>query len=138
MKPNVEVAVAQLREGLPGKNVEVVEDAEGGAYVVVEGLEIGACFEPSVSWIGFRVTWSYPDAEVYPHYIDPAVRYVGAGPTPNQYPDGALPAALQRGNKMPGFEKDAIQVSRKSHHWNSAADTALNKLLRVLDFLRSR
>jgi len=139
MKPNVEAAITQLREGLPGKNVQVAEDADGGAHVTVEGLEIGECFEPGVSWVGFHLTWSYPDAAVYPHFIDPVVRYVGSGPTPNQHPGGALPAALARGRyQVTGSERDAIQVSRQSNHWNPATDTALNKLLRVLEFLRSR
>ena len=131
MKPNVQAALEQLREGLPGHDIQVMDDGEGGAYVIVERLEIGQCFEPTVSWVGFHLTWPYPDTDVYPHFIDPSIRYVGTG----GLPDGALPSAMSRGFVMPGFERAAIQVSRRSPRWKPATDTALNKLLRVVSFL---
>jgi len=39
---------------------------------------------------------------------------------------------------MPGFELPAIQVSRRSNHRRAETDSALQKLLRILEFLRSR
>jgi len=138
MKPNVEAAVAELREGLPGHAITVKEDPEGGAFVIVEGIDIGECFSPSVSWVGFHITWPYPESDVYPHFIDQEVRYIGKGPSPVQHAGGPLPSSMSRGQKMPGFDKAAIQVSRRSNRWNPATDTALRKLLRVVAFLRER
>jgi hypothetical protein len=138
MKSNVEAGLLQLREGLPGHVIQADEDSEGGAYVIVEGFEIGESFRPSMSWVGFHMTWPYPDADVYPHFVDPALAYVGAGQAPVEHPDGPLPAAMARGQVMPGFDKPAIQVSRRSQRWQPATDTALHKLLRVVQFLRSR
>ena len=138
MKPNVEQALHELRCGLPSHDVRTIEDSDGGAYVIVEAIDIGASYSPPVSWIGFHITWSYPDADVYPHFIDAAVRYVGSGETPNQHPDGNLPTAMGRGQMMPGFEIAAIQISRKSNKRNAATDTALHKLLRVIECLRGR
>ena len=138
MKPDVEKAVTQLREGMPGHDVRVEEDSDGGAFVIVEGIDIGESYAPTVSWVGFHITWPYPDADVYPHYIDPEVRYVGEGVAPNAHPEGDLPTSLSRGAAMPGFEIAAIQVSRRSNRRNPTTDTALLKLLRVIAFLRSR
>lgn len=138
MKTDVETAIAQLRCGLPGHAIRVKEDNDGGAFVVIDDLGIGANFDPSRSWIGFHITFPYPDADVYPHFLDAAVRYVGSAPTPNTHPDGDLPTPLTRGAQMPGFDLPAIQVSRKSNHRNPDDDTALHKLLRILDFLRHR
>ena len=138
MKRDVETALEQMREGLPGHTIQTMEDSDGGAYVIVEGLDIGTCFEPSVSWIGFHVTWSYPESDVYPHFIDPSVRYVGIASAPVDHPDGRLPAAMSRGQVMPGFDRSAIQVSRRSNRWKPASDTALHKLLRIMSFLESR
>lgn len=135
MKPAVEGAIAELRKGLPGHDVSVKEDPDGGAYVIVFGISIGERFAPPTSWIGFQITWAYPDADVYPHFIDPQVRYLGAGPAPNQHPDGDLPLAMTRGAIMPGFNITAIQISRRSNRRNAATDRALEKLLRVIDFL---
>jgi hypothetical protein len=138
MKPDVEKAVQELIEGTPG-TVRYEDDGDGGAYVLVEGIDISERFAPRLAWIGFHITWPYPDADVYPHFIDASVRYVGDGPTPNQHPDGDLPAAMSRANFVaPGFDLPAIQVSRRSNRRNAQTDTALDKLLRVVDFLRTR
>jgi hypothetical protein len=104
----------------------------------VDGVTIGRCFDPGSSWIGFHIAWTYPDSDVYPHFIDADIRYVGSGPVPNQHPGGNLPTALTRGATMPGFELPAIQVSRRSNHRNAETDSALQKLLRIAEFLRTR
>lgn len=138
MKATVEAAIAEIRTGLPGHEVLVKPDPDGGAFVIVEGLAIGDQFAPPVTWIGFQITWSCPDADTYPHFIDAAVRYVGTNAAPNQYPQGNLPTSLTRGAVMPGFDRPAIQVSRRSPRRDADVDTPLEKLLRVLTFLRSR
>lgn len=137
MKPAVAAAIEEIREGLPNAEIEVHEDPDGGACVMVRRVAIGP-FEPSDTWIGFHITWAYPDADVYPHFLDPAVAYIGTGETPNKHAEGDLPAAMSRGGRMPGFELDAIQISRRSARRNPTTDSALQKLLRVLEFLRSR
>jgi hypothetical protein len=138
MKPDVAKAVAELKEGLPQHEVHVREDSDGGAFVLVEGMEIGDGFAPNISWIGFQITFAYPDADVYPHFLDPQVRYVGQGAAPNQHAEGNLPTAMTRGAMLPGFDRPAIQVSRRSNHRCVATDSALQKLLRIVAFLRSR
>jgi hypothetical protein len=75
---------------------------------------------------------------VYPHFIDPGASYVGSGPVPNQHADGDLPTSMTRGMTMPGFEVPAIQVSRRSSRRNAEIDTPLQKLLRIIEFLRTR
>ena len=138
MKPAVEKAIADLGSGLPGHAVRVQEDPDGGAFVIVDGVDIGASFAPSVSWIGFQITWACPDPDVYPHFIDPGIRYVGTGEAPNKYPEGDLPTAMTRGAQMPGFNLPAIQVSRRSNHHVAETDSPLRKLLRVTEFLTTR
>jgi hypothetical protein len=136
VKEGVQTALGELEDGLSENRVESKEDGDGGAFVLVHGIEVGDSFDPTVSWIGFHLTFTCPEADVYPLYLDPALRYVGEGPTPNQHPDGPLPVGITRGATMPGFELPAIQVSRRST--DSEADTPLRKLRRVIDFLRTR
>jgi hypothetical protein len=45
---------------------------------------------------------------------------------------------MTRGHKLPGFELDAIQVSRTSPGRAPGSDTALRKLRRVISFLETR
>ncbi len=138
MKADFSAAIEELEAARIGSGVRIKEDADGGAYVIVDDVFIGDSFDPNTSWIGFHIVWTYPDADVYPLFTDAGVRYVGSGPAPNQHADGNLPTALTRGTTMPGFELPAIQISRRSNHRNAETDSALQKLLRVLEFLRTR
>jgi hypothetical protein len=138
VKENVEKAIEELREGLPGSAVTVKEDDDGGAFVLIESIDLGPSFEPRTSWISFHITWTCPEADVYPHFIDPSVKYVGTGETPNQHPDGNLPVSMSRAASVPGFEKTAIQISRQSNRRDPQTDWPLHKLLRVLESVRSR
>ena len=138
MKPAVEAAIGEIRDGLPRHEVRVKPDSDGGAYIVVAGLDIGDCFAPPESWIGFQIAWMCPEADTYPHFIDPAVRYIGQREAPNQYPEGNLPKSMTRNATMPGFDLTAIQVSRRSNRRNAETDSPLQKLLRVIQFLGSR
>lgn len=134
MKDSVATAIKEIAEAGIGTGIRTKEDADGGAFVIVDGVQIGDSFTPSVSWIGFHVVWAYPDSDVYPHFADPALRYVGSQPVPNQHPEGSLPTALTRGAVMPGFEVPAIQISRRSNHRNAETDSALQKMLRIIEF----
>ncbi len=138
MKAEVAAAIEEIEASRVGTGVRVRPDPDGGAYTIVDGVAIGPCFGPRNSWIGFHIVWTYPDADTYPQFIDADIRYVGSGPAPNQYPGGNLPAALTRGATMPGFGLPAIQVSRRSNHRNTETDSALQKLLRIAEFLRTR
>lgn len=136
MKEAIAKGIDELRDAFPDSSVSLVEDPEGGAYVLVDPVDIGAAFSPRVTWIGFHITWPYPDADVYPLFIRSDITYVGQQPTPNQHPEGALPVPLSRGATLPGFEKPATQISRRSNRRDPHSDSATRKLLRVIEFLR--
>jgi hypothetical protein len=139
MKEEVKEAIVELEEGAPGEGVLFLEDGDGGAHVIVEGVPIGASFSPNVSWIGFHILHSYPDADVYPHMVDAGLRYIGSGEAPSVFPDGNLPTAMSRGDFLAsGFDRPAIQISRASNRRTAENDSALQKLLRVIDFLETR
>ena len=138
MKEPVEKAIEELRAGFPDTTVKAKADPEGGAYVLLDEVDLGPAFSPRRSWISFQITWAYPAADVYPHFIDSSVKYVGEGEAPNAFPEGNLPAAMTRNATAPGFDMPAIQISRASRRRNAETDTALTKLLRILEFMESR
>lgn len=138
MKDEVADAIKELEAGAPGTGVRWKEDDSGGAYVIVDGIDVGTSFSPATAWIGFHVTWACRDADVYPHFIAPEVTYVGNGDAPNQHPEGNLPTSMTRGATMPGFELPAIQISRRSNRRDAETDSPLQKLLRIVQFLRTR
>lgn len=137
MKSAVAGAIEELRVAFPDCAVTFAEDGEGGASVRIDPVDIGPGFEPRRTWIGFHITWPYPDADVYPLFIDAQVKYVGSRPAANTHPGGALPVPMSRGATMPGFEKPAIQISRRSNRRDPETDSAARKALRVIDFLRT-
>ena len=126
MLPAVETAIAEIREAFPGSEITSISDPQGGAYVVVQDLSLGELFTPSTSWVGFLITFQYPDADVYPHFIRGDLKRADH----TSFPAGITgPTTWQN--------RSALQVSRRSNRWTAGVDTAASKLAKVLQWLRS-
>ena len=130
MKEEVTRAVQEIIEAFPNNDafpkdrVVVREDDQGGAWVIVEDVDIGELYEAPKSWIGFRITFQYPNADVYPHFVrSDLVRK----------DKRALGDGTSGGHSFMG--RPAIQLSRRSSRLNPATDTALLKLHKVLHWL---
>jgi hypothetical protein len=125
--PEVKAAVEEIRQTFAGHGVEVEAEAQGGAYVIVHDLVVGDHYVPTTSWFGFLITFQYPHADVYPHFIDGALARADGKPH-----GGGFSAP------SPWRERPAIQVSRRSNRWNPATDTPAGKLLKVLEWVKSQ
>lgn len=128
MSPEIQVAIEEICQAFPGKTVEVRDDGEGGAFVVVRDLEIGSQYNPASSWVGFRITFQYPHGDIYPHYINGNVVRVDGQGHRNGF------NLNQSFLGLPGYP--AIMLSRRSNRWNAGQDTAALKLAKVLEWLR--
>ncbi|MGE2721220.1 hypothetical protein [Mycolicibacterium celeriflavum] len=125
MTPEVVDAIAEIREAFPGATVDVREDGDG-VSVIVDPVNPGPPYVQRATWVGFRITFQYPYADVYPHFVRGDLARV----------DGA---ALGEGLTVTTFEnRHAVQVSRRSNRLNPAADTAVLKLTKVLHWLANR
>lgn len=131
MTTEVEAAIQEIRWAFPEHQLEVQPEPQGGAYVVVNHLQIGDQYAPSTSWVGFLITFQYPYADCYPHYVDGRVERAD-GQALGQGFSG--PMTWQ----TPLQSRSAVQVSRRSNRLNAATDTALLKLLKVLEWMKSR
>jgi hypothetical protein len=127
MTPDVEVAVAEIHEAFSGHRVEVEPEGQGGAYVVVHDLPLGDQYVPSTSWMGFLIGFQYPYSDCYPHFVAGTLRRADGRPLGEGF-----------SGLMEWRNRSAIQVSRRSNRLNPATDTALLKLLKVLEWIRSR
>jgi hypothetical protein len=128
MTSEVQNAIEEIRRTFEGHDVRVEPDGQGGAHIVVDALVIGDQYIPTVSWFGFTIPFQYPRADVYPHFIDSTVRRSSGQP-------------LGPGFSGPTTWKSAtpaIQVSRRSNHWDPANDTAAAKLLKVLEWVQKQ
>jgi hypothetical protein len=124
--PEVAAAVEEIRQTFTGNPVEVEEEAQGGAYVIVRNLDVGERFKPAAIWLSFLISFQYPDSDVYPHFTDAGFARA----------DGIALGAGFSG--VTWREQSVLQVSRRSNRWNPAVDTAAGKLINVLEWMKSR
>jgi hypothetical protein len=94
--------------------------------VTVDPVELGASYVQKTTWVGFRVTFQYPYADVYPHYVRGDLARTDGRPLG----EAMAPTTWE--------ERHAIQISRRSNQLDPRRDTASMKLHKVLTWLRSR
>ena len=124
VKAEVGEAIEELKRAFPGSELTVSEDGQGGAHVMVESVALGARYEPERSWLGGHITAQYPYADIYPVFMDAAVRRR----------DGkAFEAPITAGYNFCG--RPAIQISRRNNRMQNSGQTAVAKFLKILDFL---
>lgn len=124
--PEVATAIEEVKGAFPACIVEFTDDGQGGAFVCVSPVDPGDAYAQTETWVGFQITFQYPYSDVYPHFVrGDLARSDGAG-----LGEGMSPASWQGGR--------AIQISRRSNQLDPNTDTAVLKLLKVLEWLRSR
>lgn len=118
-------AIEEVREQFPGHPMTVTADGAGGASVIIDDVTPGSPYVESTTWLGFQITSVYPDADIYPHYTGRLQRVDG-----RLHGEGFSEAEWQG--------RPALQLSRRSNHWNRATDTAALKAMKVMAWLASR
>jgi hypothetical protein len=108
--------------------VDAHEDGSGGAYVIVDPVDPGAPYAQRETWFGFQITFQYPVADCYPHFVRPDLARA----------DGAPLGEAMTVTRFGFDQRPALQVSRRSNRLNPAHDTALTKLWKVLEWMASR
>lgn len=128
MTPEVAQAIEELRAAFPGSRVDVTPEPQGGAYVVVADQEYGAQYQPERGWVGFLITFQYPHADVYPHFVAGGLK---------RKDNHSLGEGLSGPTTWPGCPgEQVVQISRRSNRLNPAVDTAAMKLAKVLEWMR--
>lgn len=124
MNSDVSEAIAELKRAFPKAEITANDDGAGGAHVIVDPVELGARFIPQQTWMGGHISALYPNADIYPLFIDAVVRRA----------DGKeFEAPVTYGASFDG--RAAIQVSRRNNQIQTCPQTAVAKFIKVLDFL---
>ena len=92
--------------------------------MVVRGIALGGPYVQAEVWIGFRITFQYPHADVYPHFTNAELARSDGNDL-----GGGFGTATFRG-------QPAIQISRRSNRLNPNTDTAALKLLKVIRWMK--
>ena len=125
LRTPVDRAIEEVREQFAGHPVVVTREPGGDAVVIIEDVRIGDQYNPDTTWMGFRISAAYPNADVYPHNIGPVARLDGA----------AHGSAIQQ---VTWHSRAALQLSRRSAGWNPRRDTAALKAAKVLAWFAGR
>jgi hypothetical protein len=75
--------------------VTVDHDGAGGAWVMIDPVRLGHTYVQDSTWIAFQITFPYPEADVYPHFVRPDLSradgaVLGAGFHPVQWNPRAI------------------------------------------------
>jgi hypothetical protein len=124
MKLEVSTAIEELKRQFATSVLTAREDGQGGAFVVLDPINLGEKFRPTATWVGFQIPAQYPYADIYPVFIGSDV----------QRADGVtFQAPITPGRSFEG--RGALQISRRCAAAQSGSQKAVAKILKVLNFL---
>jgi hypothetical protein len=103
-------AIAELEREFGELQAEAAGD--GGAYVTIDGLDIGPRWEPAVIDVSFLIPFNFPFNYVYPFYTNAVLSRADGNP---------LPSALQR---VVWREREVTQISLRPNRWQPQHETA--------------
>ena len=126
MNSKVEQAVQELSLRFGDAEVEARPTGDGGAIVTINPVDVGPGYRPQKTWMKFAISFQYPYADIYPHFVRPNLVRTDGQPHGN----GISQASFQG--------QPALQLSRRSNHLNPEIDTAALKTIKVIEWLRTR
>lgn len=116
-----------LRASFPGAPITVAETGDGGAWVRVDDLPTGPGFLQPTSWFVFQIPYSYPEADVYPHFVRADLSRRDGGPLGVGL---TQPVGCWLNGVLPG-----TQVSRRTNTLDASTNNAAGKLMKVQRWL---
>lgn len=132
LKAAVRSAVDGVRDQYGDAHVTVVADGNGGAWVEIADLDPGDAYAQDSTFLLCQLHFNLPGADVYPVFVRPDLARA----------DGqALGAGFQTTNvKWAGSPspRPVVQVSRRTRNKQFAAQTAAQKIEKVLEWMRTR
>lgn len=130
MKKAVADAIKEVERAFSDAVVTVKEDGEGGAYLQVEPVDLGGAYTVGtrITWIGFKIAFNYPFADLYPHHVRSDLCRV----------DGNALGEGMGGSQFVPFGIPSIQLSRRTPEAGWIHQTALIKLIKVIDWAINR
>ena len=120
-------AVIEIRRIFSDHEVLAWPDGQGGAHVVISCVLLGPGWLEETSWVGFMISYAYPDADCYPHYVRPDLNRAAGLP---------LEVPFHPGNVFVG--QPATMVSRASTRRIPGLDTAGRKASSVISFIQEQ
>lgn len=128
INPAITGAVHEIQETFAESAVTVTATGDGGAWVVIDPVPLSPTYTQDSSWMAFLITFAYPEADVYPHFVRPDLMRTDGGALGEGFSPTTWGLAGEAG----------MQLSRRSNRLNPAVDTAATKVLKVLKWLNEQ
>lgn len=131
LKGPVQEGVDGIEAAYPWAQVRVVPDGQGGAWVEMQEIRIGAPYQQETSFLIFLLPFNLPGSDIYPFFVRPDLSRA----------DGAAlgPAFQVTQLSWPGDsqQRAVVQISRRTRG-AFTMQTAPQKIAKVLDWLVSQ
>jgi hypothetical protein len=132
LKGAVVSALDGLRAAYGHTQVLDIPDGQGGAWAELQDVELGPTYVQDTTFVVFLLPFNLPGADIYPIFVrDDLARRDNA----------PLGEGLQRtALSWPGqpAQRPVVQVSRRTRGGAFTAQTAAQKVEKVLEWLRNR
>lgn len=132
LKVAVNAAVAGIRAQFGADHVTVHPDGQGGAWVEITDLALGATYAQDTTFLMCQLHFNLPGADVYPMFVRADLTRIDGAP---------LGEGFQTTNaKWTGVPsvRPVVQVSRRTRNNQFSAQTPAQKIEKVLEWIRSR
>lgn len=132
MKEAVQTALTAITDRYGVERVRSVPDGQGGVWVEISGVDLGDAYTQATTFALFLLPFNLPNADVYPLYVcHELTRSDGAG-----LGEGFSATSVN----VPGDpqQRPATQVSRRTRRSDFARQTPLQKVEKVIDWIRTR
>lgn len=126
MTAAVAQAIEDLKTRFPDATVTATETGDGGAWVRLDPISLGDAYLQEETWVAFQLTFAYPDADVYPHFIRPDLERRDGKPLGQGFSVRTFGPTATR----------AVQISRRSPE--TLRNDATVKLLKVIEWVGTR
>lgn len=132
LKQAVGCGAAEIMTAYGSGRVRVVEDGQGGAWVEVTGLDPGKSYEQTETFLVCLLPFNLPNADIYPMFVRHDLSRTDGGSLGEGFQSTSL--------TWPGDSqaRPVVQLSRRTRNNAFTAQTAVQKLEKVLEWLRTR
>lgn len=131
MKEAVERGVAEISGAYGDDHVRVVPDHQGGAWVEISDLDLGVPYLQDSTFLVCLLPFNLPSADIYPIFVRADLARADGRPLGTGF---SVAQVSWPGDPQP---RATVQVSRRTVG-DFAAQTPLQKIEKVLDWIRSR
>jgi hypothetical protein len=132
IKEAVQAALTAITDTYGSEKVRAVPDGQGGAWTEIAGIELGDRYVQGSTFVICLLPFNLPGADIYPLFVrndltrrDGNGLGEGFGAANVSWPGDPEPRA-------------ALQVSRRTRRSEFTLQTPLQKIEKVLDWIRTR